>query len=336
MIAHARQQLGTRYDQLCDFAMTQILTGIRADLERMGITFDHWVRESELRRDGRVDQGLAELQRAGHLYYKDNATWFRASALGDEKDRVLVRDNGEPTYFAADVAYHADKYRRGYELMVNVWGADHHGYMERLRAALRALGLDEARLEIHLVQFVALCRGKRRVAMSTRQGRFIPLEELQREVGTVPARYTYITRNSDQHLDFDLELAKSTSNDNPVYYVQYAHARICSILRKAGTLPAPGVPGGLDADIPPEERALMAELAAYPETVEAAGRQREPHLLAYYLQTLAGRFHTYYNRCQVLTADRQLRTARLHLAEAVRQVIANGLGIIGIEAPERM
>lgn len=335
-IAHAKQRLGEDYERLCSFAMDQILEGIRADLEHIGIVFDHWVRESQLRRDGQVTQVIEALERAGHLYYKDGATWFRASALGDEKDRVLVRENGEPTYFAADVAYHADKYRRGYDLIVNVWGADHHGYTERLRAALRALGLDDTRLEILLVQFVALSRGKERVAMSTRQGQYVCLDELYREVGTAPTRYTYILRNSGQHLDFDLKLASSASNENPVYYVQYAHARICSILRKAKDVPATDALTALGTQDVPEERQLMAELAAYPETVEASARQREPHLLAYYLQTLAGRFHVYYNHCHVLANDPQVRTARLGLVQAVRQVISNGLELIGIEAPEHM
>lgn len=335
-IAHAKQRLGEGYERLCSFAMDRILAGIRADLDYMGIAFDHWVRESQLRRDGRVAQVIKALERAGHLYYKDGATWFRASALGDEKDRVLVRENGEPTYFAADVAYHADKYHRGYELLVNVWGADHHGYIERLRAALRALGLDDTRLEILLVQFVALSRGKERVAMSTRQGQYVRLDELYREVGTAPTRYTYILRNSGQHLDFDLKLASSASNENPVYYVQYAHARICSILRKAGDAQATDTLAALGNEDVPEERQLMAELAAYPEAVEAAARQREPHLLTYYLQTLAGCFHVYYNRCPVLANEPHVRAARLGLVQAVRQVISNGLGLIGIEAPEHM
>lgn len=337
LIAHARQGLGaTAFERLTRSGTEHILQDIRADLAEMGITMDHWVYESELRRTAQVSRGIERLEQAGQLYHKDGAVWFRSSALGDTKDRVVLRDNGTPTYFAADLAYHLHKYQRGYDHIINIWGADHHGYVRRLQAALQASGVDATRLEIQLMQFVSLCRNRRRVPMSTRQGNYITLRELCREVGPAPARFIYITRNSDQHLDFDLELAKSGSRDNAVYYIQYACARICSILHKAGAVPIPASPAELQAADSPAERALMVELVQYPEIIEAATRQREPQLLASYLQTLAGAFHAYYNLQSVLVDDPAVRRARLYLVQAIRQVLGNGLGLAGIDAPERM
>ena len=337
LIAHARQCLGaSAFERLTRSGIEHILQGIRADLAEMGITIDHWVYESELRRTAQVSQGIERLRQAGQLYRKDGAVWFRSSALGDSKDRVVLRDNGTPTYFAADLAYHLHKYQRGYDHIINIWGADHHGYVQRLQAALQASGVDAARLEIQLMQFVSLCRNRQRVSMSTRQGSYITLRELCREVGPAPTRFIYITRNSGQHLDFDLELAKSSSRDNAVYYIQYACARICSILHKAGAVPAPTSPAELQAADSPAERAIMVELVRYPEIVEAATRQREPQLLASYLQTLASAFHAYYNLQPILVDDQAVRRARLHLVQAIRQVLGNGLGLAGIDAPERM
>jgi arginyl-tRNA synthetase len=274
------------------------------------------------------------------MYVQDGAEWFRSSALGDEKDRVVVRDNGIPTYFASDIAYHADKFDRGFEEVINVWGADHHGYIPRVKAALKALGQPDDKLEILLVQFATLYRGGEKVQMSTRSGEFVTLRQLFEDVGRDAARFYYITRRSDQHLDFDLDLAKTQSQDNLVYYIQYAHARICSVFRQLAQAgqhyderAALAAIGRLTEK---REHALAALIARYPEVVATAAGQREPHLVANYLKDLATDFHGFYNTHKIMVDDTALRDARLALARAVQTVLANGLGLLGVSAPAEM
>ena len=342
LLACLKTQLGEEaFGFVTRFGVDEILSDIGADLERFGATFDRWFRESALRDGCKVQRCLEDLEQNDHLYRRDGAVWFRASRFGDEKDRVLVRDNGQYTYFAADVAYHLDKYRRGYDRLIDVWGADHHGYRERLRAAVAACEKDPSRLDVRLVQFVSLYRGKERIAMSTRAGQYVTLGQLQDEVGTEAARFFYTMRRSEQHLDFDLELAKSESSDNPVYYVQYAHARICSLVRRIGE-----TTGGSERTasgeerfellIQEEERELMALLSRYPEVVQSAAEALEPHRVSFYLRELANHFHVYYNRHPILVEERELRAARLALCQAVAQVLRSGLSLLGIEARRRM
>ncbi len=341
LIDRARKLLGEQaYETVFRTGLEAILADIREDLEAFGVRYDRWFSERDLVQSGRVEQALALLDRGGWLYRKEGATWFAASRLGDEKDRVVVRENGQITYFASDIAYHLDKLERGFDHLIDVWGADHHGYVPRLKAAIEALGADPERLEVRLVQFAVLYRGREKVPMSTRAGEFVTLRQLREEVGRDAARFFYVMRKPEQHMDFDLELAVSQSNDNPVYYVQYAHARVCSVFRQ---LAEKGwqrdVAQGMDALTrltEPHEQALLATLARYPETVERAALQREPHQLTHYLRELAGEFHTYYNAHTFLVEDAPLRNARLNLIDAVRQTIANGLGLLDVSAPESM
>jgi arginyl-tRNA synthetase len=280
------------------------------------------------------------LESAGYLYKKDGATWFASSRLGDEKDRVVVRDNGQSTYFASDIAYHLNKLERGFAQVINVWGADHHGYIPRVKAAMQALGADATKLTILLVQFAVLYRGDQQVQMSTRSGEFVTLRQLREEVGKDAARFFYLMRKSEQHMDFDLKLATSKSNENPVFYVQYAHARVCSVLRQ---LDEKGLQRdiGLGMDNLPQlveshETALLAMLARYPEMLVKAASQYEPHQIVLYLRELATDFHTYYNAHPFLVEDAVLRNARLNLICSVKQVLANGLHLLKINAPEVM
>jgi arginyl-tRNA synthetase len=274
------------------------------------------------------------------LYQQDGAWWFKSTEFGDEKDRVVVRDNGQTTYFASDIAYHLNKYQRGFDTVIDIWGSDHHGYIPRVKASLVAMGQDPERLKVLLVQFAVLYRGSEKVAMSTRSGQFVTLRELREEVGKDAARFFYVLRGADQHMDFDLELAKSQSNDNPVYYVQYAHARVCSVFRQ---LAERGLAwdqqvgeSQLDRLIEDHEQALLSMLARYPEVVSSAAMNYTPHLLANYLIDLARDFHTYYNAHQFIVDDETLSQARLTLIVAIRQVIANGLTILDVSAPETM
>ena len=341
LIRRARQLLGDQaYETVLRTALEAILADIREDLEAFGVRYDRWFSERDLVASGRVEQALALLDQGGWLYRKDGATWFASSRLRDEKDRVVVRENGQITYFASDIAYHLDKLERGFDRLIDVWGADHHGYVPRLKAAMQALGADPERLEVRLVQFAILYRGREKVPMSTRAGEFVTLRQLREEVGRDAARFFYVMRKPEQHMDFDLELAVSQSNDNPVYYVQYAHARVCSVFRQ---LAEKGwrrdVDQGMEALTrltEPHEQALLATLARYPEIVERAALQREPHQLTHYLRELAGEFHTYYNAHTFLVEDAPLRNARLNLIDAVRQTIANGLGLLDVSAPESM
>ncbi|MGD8254555.1 MAG: arginine--tRNA ligase [Syntrophobacterales bacterium] len=322
-----------------DFAGKRILDGIRDDLQEFGVTYDRWFSEKSLYENGAVDRVIETLKAAGHIYKKDGALWFRSTALGDEKDRVVVRANGMTTYFASDLAYHQDKYLRGLDLVIDLWGADHHGYMDRMYAGVMALGKEREALRLLLVQLVNLLRKGQQVAMSTRAGEFVTLRDVIAEVGRDAARFTFLTRRSDSPLDFDLELAKEKSADNPVYYVQYAHARISSIIRLAEEQK-------LDLNDKekldfnrlelPEELALIKQLSLYPEVVENSARFLEPHRIPYYLTQLTAAFHSYYKHHRIIQDDLALAQARFTLVKAIRVVIRNGLELLGVSAPERM
>ena len=341
LVERARGLLGEeRYREILNAAVAAITADIEEDLAAFGVRYDRWFSELGLVDSGAVSRTLDRLRRAGALYEKDGAEWFRSSEYGDEKDRVVRRADGQTTYFASDIAYHLDKFERGFEQAIDVFGADHHGYMARVRASLAAFGLDTTKLEFRLVQFAILYRGHERLQMSTRSGEFVTLRELREEVGNDAARFFYVMRRPEQHLDFDLELAKSRSNDNPVYYVQYAHARVCSVLAQAAERGIePDTHQGLSA-LPrlteEHEQTLINALGRYPEILEAAAVAHEPHQLAQYLRELAGAFHTYYNAHTFLVDDESLRDTRLALIMATRQVIRNGLDILGVAAPESM
>lgn len=329
------------YRQVFDAALDAEVADIREDLAEFGVTFDRWFSERSLVTDGTVDKMLKRLQDNGFLYEKDGATWFRAAEFGDEKDRVVRRENGVTTYFASDIAYHFDKYERGYDYMIDIFGADHHGYMARVKASLAALGLDPHRLGIELVQFAVLYKDGKKMQMSTRSGQFVTLRELREEVGNDAARFFYVMRKPEQHLDFDIDLAVSHSKDNPFYYVEYAHARTCRVLERAAQ-------EGLDVDytralasrqalVEAEEKALLRELARYPEVVASAGEHLAGHLIINYLKELAGSWHQFYDAGhKVLHEDADIRAARLLLTRCVQQVLRNALDIIGVEALERM
>jgi len=341
LIARAQTLLGdNRYRYVFELGLNSILDDIRDDLQEFGVTYDEWYSERSLLERGAVNRALERLREAGHIYEQDGALWFRSSAFGDEKDRVVQRENGQTTYFAADIAYHMEKFERGFEWIIDVWGADHHGYVPRVKAALQAMGEDPAKLDVLLVQFAILYRGGERAQMSTRSGEFVTLRELRREVGNDAARFFYVMRRSEQHLDFDLDLAKSQSNDNPMYYIQYAHARVCSVLSQltARGLSRDEARGStaLERLTESHEEALLLTLSRYPEVLEIAALNHEPHQLAYYLRELANAFHVYYNAHTFLVQDAALRDARLDLILAVRQVIRNGLNLLGISAPEAM
>ncbi|MDX9994817.1 MAG: arginine--tRNA ligase [Rhodocyclaceae bacterium] len=339
LIAAAKDLLGEEWHYIHQHALSEQLADCRADLEEYGVHFDCWFSERSLYDTGMVAKAVAELEKRGHLYEQDGAKWFRSTHFGDEKDRVVQRENGLYTYFASDIAYHWNKFERGFTRIVDIWGADHHGYIPRVKGALKALDLDAEALDVALVQFVSLFRGTEKVSMSTRAGSYVTLRELRREVGNDACRFFYLLRKQDQSLDFDLDLAKSQSNDNPVYYIQYAHARVCSVLaqwRNGG-----GDERGLkDADlgalVSEREQALAAKLAAFPELIESAARDGAPHALAFWLRDLAADFHAWYNAERLLVDDAVLKQARLALAVAVRQVIRNGLRILGVSAPESM
>ena len=339
-IAAARAALGgDGFDRVRDYAKDIILAEIATDLRGFGVEFDCWYSEASLTRNGAIDAAIAELFEAGFIYQAAGAQWFRSTDYGDEKDRVVVRDNGVKTYFAADIAYHREKFARGFARVVNIWGADHHGYIPRVRAALKALGLNDEQLDVVLVQFASLVRGGEKIAMSTRAGEFVTLKQLVDEVGVDAARYFYVMRRADQHLEFDIALATAQSNDNPVYYVQYAHARICSVFRQAGPRSAIAAPAGARlAEFLREapERRLALVLARFSEVVAGAASAAEPHQLTNYLRELATEFHAYYNGHKVLVDDVGVCWARLRLIDAVRQVIANALALLAISAPREM
>ncbi len=322
-----------------EYASQVILNGIRDDLARFGILFDNWTSEKYLFQDGKVDEVIHELQHRGMVYEQDQALWFASSRMGDEKDRVVVRSNGVKTYFASDIAYHKDKHDRGFDLMIDVWGADHHGYVPRIRAALKSLGIDDSSFSVVLVQLVSLLRDGQPVAMSTRAGQFVTLREVVNEVGKDAARFFFLMRRPDSHLDFDLELAKSQSNENPVYYVQYAHARICSILRKSSEsgIQVPQIDHvDLSSLTSSEEIEMIKKMDAFPDIVETAARYLEPHRISYFVSDLAAMFHSYYNKNRVISDDPGLTDARLVLMVALRQVFQMGFDLLGIEAPTSM
>ena len=341
LIDYIKRSLGNEnYQCVFDAGLNEILADINSDLEEFGVVFNNWFSERSLLASDDVKACIETLKKNGYLYEADGALWFRSTEFGDEKDRVVIRDNGQLTYFASDIAYHKSKFDRSYERAIDIWGADHHGYMARIKASLSALNIDPVKLDILLVQFASLYRGDVKVQMSTRSGQFVTLRELRDEVGKDAARFFYVMRKSEQHLDFDLELAKSQSQDNPVYYIQYAHARICSVKRQMQEKGYKFTPITETAELAiledPHELALLSRLATYPETVLTAATGYEPHQIGYYLRDLANEFHTYYNACQILVADEELRNARVTLVSAVQQVIQNGLNLLGVSAPEVM
>ena len=322
------------------YAADAILEGIKKDLRDFGVVFDGYFSENELYKNGDVAKLLSTLEEKGFIYSDGETLWFKTTAFGDEKDRVVVRKNGEPTYFAADIAYHENKFGRGFDKVIDIWGADHHGYIPRLAASVESLGHDKKSLEIVLVQLVNLMRDGKPVAMSTRSGEFVTMKEVVDEVGKDAARYNFLMRRSDSHLDFDLELAKKQSSENPVYYVQYAYARICSIFRTADVR-GYGIPSFGDvAEIHRlnilEEISLIKAIARFPEVVEGAARTLEPHRLTFYLNDLAAILHNYYNKHKVVSSDEELTAARLLLLKSVRTVLRNALRLLGVFAPEKM
>lgn len=341
LIFRARSLLGDEeYRQIHHAAVSAILGDIRDDLAEFGVTYEEWFSEQSLMDDNTVDLAIEKLQKSDDIYEQNGALWFRSTNYGDEKDRVVVRDNGLKTYFASDIAYHMNKLNRGFDRMINIWGADHHGYVPRVRAGLAAMGQEPERLEVLLVQFASLYRGGEKVQMSTRSGSFVTLRELRAEVGNDAARFFYVLRKSEQHMDFDLDLARSQSSENPVYYIQYAHARIHSVMRqmseKGMVWSQKEGESNLDLLTEPHEKRLMVGISRYPELLEGAALQREPHQLAHYLRELAHELHTYYNAHQFLVDDQALRNARITLILAARQVFVNGLSLLGVSAPEEM
>ncbi len=340
VIVKAKELLKDGYRKVFDVGLDLILADIEDDLKGFGVNYQNWFSERSLTEDGTVEKVLQQLQDQGHIYEKDGALWFRSSEFGDEKDRAVKRSNGEYTYFASDIAYHLQKVSRGFDQIIDVWGADHHGYVPRVKAAMTASGSDAEKLKVLLVQFAILYRGGEKAQMSTRSGEFITLRELREEVGTDAARFFYVMRKSEQHLDFDLDLAKSESSDNPVYYIQYAHARVCSVMRQ---LKDKGY--SYDQAIAEQNLALLAEeqeqkiiktLAKYPDMIVNAAKSYEPHQVCHFLRELANDLHTYYNAHVFIVADDNLRNARLLLINSVKQVLKNGLELLSVSAPEEM
>lgn len=339
LIVNAKKILGQDYAYIHNFALTEQLGDCRNDLMEFGVEFDVWFSEQSLYDGGSVARVVELLQSKHYLYQQDGATWFRSTDFGDEKDRVVQRENGQFTYFASDIAYHLNKFERGFDQVINIWGADHHGYIPRVKGALKALGLNAEKLQIALVQFAVLYRDGKKAPMSTRSGEFVTLRELREEVGKDAARFFYVMRKSDQHLDFDLDLAKSQSNENPVYYVQYAHARVCSVLAQWD--------GDFDevmklaqADLTAlssqTELSLLQKLIDFPDTVEMAAKEFSPHIIAFYLRELAGEFHSYYNSTRFLVPEIPIQHARLALIASIQQVLKNGLKLLGVSAPDKM
>ena len=341
LIARARELIGTQgFGAVLELSLARMLGDVREDLAEFGVRFDVWTSEREFTESGAIDHALAVLERAGHLYREAGALWFRATAFGDEKDRVVVRENGQKTYFASDIAYHLAKRERGFARLIDVLGADHHGYVARVRAGLIAMGQPGECLEAPLIQFVSLYRGTEKVPMGKREAQYVTLRQLRGEVGNDACRFFYLMRSHDQPLDFDLELAKARTNENPVYYIQYAHARVASVMKQ---LAARGLSFdcamGLAAAAKLEsshEQAMLHALTRYPEVIEQAAVNRAPHALVHYLRELANVFHTYYNAEQFIVEDGPLRNARLALVLGVQQVVRNGLTLLGVSAPESM
>ena len=339
-IEFAKQSLSQDgFSVFFDLALNSIVSDIRQDLGEFGVDYDTWFSERSLFSDQKVQSCIEQLKASDDVYEKGGAWWFRSTNYGDEKDRVVVRDNGQPTYFASDIAYHKDKLDRGFDLAINIWGSDHHGYIPRVKAAMQAIGIDQEKLKVLLVQFAVLFRSGEKVPMSTRSGKFVTLRDLRDEIGSDAARFFYAQRKSEQHMDFDLDLAKSQSNENPMYYVQYAHARICRVFETA-TERDIDVSAIKDADFSvlesDHETTLMTLLQRFPEVVENAASNYEPHQITYYLRDLATAFHSYYNSVKFLEAEPASRDAMLGLSLATQQVLKNGLNIIGVGAPEAM
>ena len=338
LIVRAKDLLGDNFQTIFQVGIESILGGIKDDLADFGVRFEKWFSEQSLIDSGLSESCITRLKDSGHIYKKDGALWFKTTNYGDEKDRVVVRDNGNHTYFASDIAYHLEKLERGYDKIINVWGADHHGYIPRVKASIGALGHKPDKLEILLVQFANLYRGGQKVQMSTRSGSFVTLEDLRKEVGNDAARFFYILRKSEQHMDFDLDLAKSKTNENPVFYIQYAHARICSVFRQANEKGFESNLEEANLSLLTEEveKNILRELSRYKSVIESAAIQYEPHQLAYYLRDLATQFHSYYNACTFILEDQDLTQARLSLIHAAKQILRNGLSILGVGAPESM
>ena len=338
LIKRAKSILGDRFKAVFKVGIESILGGIKNDLAEFGVIFEKWFSEQSLIDSGLSEACISKLKDSKNLYEKDGALWFKTTNYGDEKDRVVVRDNGNHTYFASDIAYHLEKLERGYDKIINVWGADHHGYIPRVKASIEALGHDPNKLEILLVQFANLYRGGSKVQMSTRSGSFVTLEDLRAEVGNDAARFFYILRKSEQHMDFDLDLAKSKTNENPVYYIQYAHARICSVFRQADEKEIELDVSQTNLTLLTEEieKDLLRELSRFKSVLESSAIQYEPHQLAYYLRDLSNHFHSYYNACKFIADDKNLTQARLALISATQQILKNGLSILGVGAPESM
>lgn len=339
LIRQAKQLLGvTTYQQIFQAGLDTLLKHIQQDLEKFGVVYDNWFSERRLLENDTVQRAIEQLKAQGHTYTQAGALWFRSSAFGDEKDRVIVRENGQFTYFATDIAYHLDKLERGFTQLINIWGADHHGYVPRIKAMMMALGIDAQRLSVLLVQFVTLYQGQERIQMSTRSGEYVTLRELREEIGCDIARFFYIQRKSEQHLDFDLALAKDQSVNNPCLYIQYAYARIASVFRK---LEDQGQQWQVQHTVverlnTEHEQNLLVTLSRYPEVIDSATRTYEPHQLTVYLRELAQHFNTYYDNHKFLVEEEELRNTRLSLIAAVQQVLKNGLTIIGISTPEVM
>jgi arginyl-tRNA synthetase len=341
VIARVRELIGAEdFTRVLNVALEDLLADIRNDLAEFGVVFDRWYSERSLDTNGAIERALARLESLGHLYRQDGAVWFRATAFGDEKDRVVVRENGQKTYFASDIAYHLDKRERGFEKLIDVLGSGHHGYIARVKAGLAALGEPAESLEVPMIQIVMLYRRGEPVKMGKRSGNFVLLRELREEVGNDACRFFYLMRSHEQNLDFDLELATSRTNENPVYYVQYAHARVASLMKQLAAR-------GFDFDLKSglanlarleseQAQALITVLLRYPDAVEQAALNRAPHSIVYYLRELANEFHTYYNAERFIVDDAELRNARVALCLSVAQVIRNGLALLGVSAPESM
>lgn len=328
-----------RRHALTQFALKEKLNEMQKTLKTFGVEFDSWFSEQTLHSEGEVTQTLTRLQSLGYIYEKDEAFWFRSTQFGDEKDEVIIRSNGLPTYFASDIAYHLNKFNRGFDRVINLWGADHHGHVARMKGALKALGINPEQLEVILFQMVRLFKGGEQVRMSKRTGQYVTLEELLEEVGKDAARYFFIMRAAESHLDFDLDLAKAQSNENPVYYIQYAHARICSIFRQAeeNKIEVSAIKDcNFELLQEAEELEILKKLADLPLEIEIAAKDREPHRLAHYIHELAALFHSYYNAYRILVDEEELRKARLALVQSVKVVLCNVLRILGISAPNRM
>lgn len=340
LIERTKNLLGDHYETLFTIGLESVLEDLRNDLSEFGVHYHNWFSERQFTNTDVVDKMLDKLTTSGHTYEKDGALWFRSTDFGDEKDRVLVRSNGVRTYFANDVAYHLGKFERGFDLAIDIFGADHHGYVPRMRAAMEALGINPERLIHLLLQFVTLYRGETQVQMSTRSGTFVTLRELRDEVGNDAARYFYVSRKNEQHIDFDLDLAKSKSNENPVYYIQYAYARICSVFKQLSdremTFDEERGLANLSLLIEPQEQQLLNTLSRYPDMILHAALQYEPHQLTHYARDLAADFHAYYNSHQFLVEDADLRNARLALVVATRQTLLNTFNLLGITALETM